>query len=146
MDLKLKNANSLNDPSDYWSVEIMKQHPNGDFLDGWFADPETKTDLYVFEDAYGESWNSISAISLVFFGKRNMERKIVENTKLTLGEIKSMAVSMLEDFRPVFKKTLSGGVYLKKSQPDQDRPVVNLVFKRQWIEDISKSKTYSKGE
>lgn len=44
------------------------------------------------------------------------------------------------DDKKKFKKT-----WLKRSEPDQGRPVVNLVFRRDWIKDISKNKTYTKG-
>lgn len=83
-DLKLKNTSHLGVSADYWSVEILKLTDCGNELDGWFVDRKSKTNMYIYEDAYGESWTTLTAMNLTFFTKKALERKIAEDSGLTM--------------------------------------------------------------
>lgn len=141
-DLKLKNSSTLNSTSNYWSVEILKGC-YGKILDGWFIDNKIITNLYIFEEGYGKNWKDLDKIDLTIFEKLRLKEKIEKETNFTMCEIKKLAIQMLNSGN--VRTYLSNNLYLKLSAPDgNNRPVVNLVFHKNFLQDISKVKKITK--
>lgn len=146
MDFKLKNSNNFQ-KYDNWSVEIFR-YTGYDIIDGWFIAKNQITNVYSFLEAESKSksWSDIDSVELVVFKKQKLISKIVHDTKMTLEDIKKIALKMMNDnlsdclnATGYFKtrQNLSDNLWLTMSQPDIGRPAVNLCFNKTFLTDIS---------